>query len=155
MVMKSIAFSLLGLALCSTGAASSQGEEAAVRRPVEAFYAAFNQGFSGPADFATEDWVHINPNGGWTRGRENVLKDVREVHSTFLKGVIAMIEQSEVRFTSPDAAVVTVTNKSSAYVTPDGVKHENERHIQTFVVVKQGGRWLVMQDHTTTIAKLD
>jgi hypothetical protein len=39
----------------------------------------------------------------------------------------------------------------NTFVTPDGVKHENERHIRTFVVVKQGSRWLVMQDQNTAI----
>jgi len=44
-------------------------DEAPVREPVEAFYAAFDAGFVGPANFAAEDWTHINPFGGWTRGR--------------------------------------------------------------------------------------
>jgi hypothetical protein len=100
MVTKLIAFGLLGFALGATGQARNQGAEAAARKPVEAFYSAFDQGFTGPADFAAEDWAHINPNGGWTRGRENVLKEVRDVHSTFLKGVTDTIEQIEVRLAS-------------------------------------------------------
>jgi uncharacterized protein (TIGR02246 family) len=155
MVTKLIAFGLLGFALGATGQARNQGAEAAARKPVEAFYSAFDQGFTGPADFAAEDWAHINPNGGWTRGRENVLKEVRDVHSTFLKGVTDTIEQIEVRLASQDAAVVTVISRTSTYATPDGVKHENQRHIRTFAVVKRGGRWLVMQDQSTTIARLD
>lgn len=62
--------------------------------------------------------------------------EVREVHTTFLKDVTDTIQDMEVRFATPRAAVVTVTSMMSKFVTPDGVKHENERHIRTFVVVK-------------------
>lgn len=52
--------------------------EAEVRSTIEAFYKAFNDGFTRPGDYAAEDWNHINPFGGRTRGREAVLKEVRE-----------------------------------------------------------------------------
>jgi hypothetical protein len=39
----------------------------------------------------------------------------------------------------------------SAFTMPDGVKHGAERHIRTFVLVKRGDRWLIMQDQNTTI----
>src|SRR5262245_13091072 len=118
MMMKLITVFLLGLSLCSTGSARRQGDEAAARKPVEAFYAAFNEGFTGAADFATDDWAHINPYGGWTRGRESVLKEVRDAHATFLKGVTEAIAQMEMRFASPGVAVVTVTSTTSAFTTP-------------------------------------
>ena len=122
-----------------------------VRQVVESFYVAFNQGFEGACDFSTEDWNHINPGGGWARGRESVLKEVREVHATFLKGVTDTVEEISVRFVTRDVAVVTVTSVMSTFITPDEVEHENERHIRTFVVVKRNGKWLVMQDQNTTI----
>ena len=86
MVTKLIACGLLGFALGATAQTRTQGAEAAARKPVEAFYSAFDQGFTGPADFAAEDWAHINPNGGWTRGRENVLKEVRGRPFDLLEG---------------------------------------------------------------------
>ena len=151
MVKKYMTFVLFSLVLSSAGLARSPSDEAAARKPVESFYTAFNQNFSGAASFATEDWAHINPFGGWARGRENVLAEVRDVHSKFLKDVSETVEQMEVRFASQDVAIVTVISKSSPYTTPDGVKHENERHIRTFVVVKRGPQWLVMQDQSTTV----
>jgi len=149
--MKILFLTLVSLALCASGFAQTVGRETPVRKPVEAFYAAFNHGFEGASDFATEDWNHINPYGGWTHGRKNVLNEVREVHATFLKGVSDTVEEMSVRFATRDVAVVTVTSLMSTFVTPDGVKHENERHIRTFVVVKRGSRWLVMQDQNTAI----
>jgi uncharacterized protein (TIGR02246 family) len=135
-------------------AVSQQGataaEEDLVRQPVKAFYAAFNShGFDAAAEFATEDWEHINPFGGWTRGRAATVADLRAVHGTFLKGVTDTPDAMLVRMASAESAIVTVTSQVSRYVTPDGTVHENERHLRTFVVVKRSGRWLIMLDQNT------
>ena len=152
--MKPIGIVILGLFLMVPGAALSNDREAAVRTAIQAFYEAFDDGFVGPADYATEDWNHINPYGGRDRGRESVLKTVREVHKTFLKGTTDTIENMDIRFATQDVAVGTVTSIMSPFTSPDGVKHRGERHIRTFVVVKRGGRWLIMQDHNTTVIEL-
>ena len=126
--------------------------EAQVRQAVQAFYTAFNShGFDRAADFTTDDWNHINPFGGRTNGRVAVLKEVLEVHNTFLKGVTDTVTQMDVRMASSDVAVATVASDLSRFTTPDGVKHERDHQIRTFIVVKRGGRWLIMQDHNTFV----
>jgi ketosteroid isomerase-like protein len=81
---------------------------------VKAFYDAFNShDFSRAVDFTTDDWTHINPMGGWTRGREAVLNELKEVHATFLKGVSDTPEEMSVNFATPDVAVVTVPSRVS------------------------------------------
>jgi uncharacterized protein (TIGR02246 family) len=152
--MKPIGIVILGLFLMVPCAALSDDREAAVRTAIRAFYKAFDDGFVGPADYATEDWNHINPYGGRDRGREATLKGVREAHKTFLKGTTDTIENVDIRFAGQDVAVGTVTSNMSPFTSPDGVKHGAERHIRTFVVVKRGGRWLIMQDHNTTVIEL-
>jgi creatinine amidohydrolase len=133
-----------------SGSGQPVGEEGRVRQTVQAFYAAFNaHGFDQAAQFTTDDWAHINPFGGWTRGRDAVLAELREVHGSFLKGVTDTPDSIAVRFASPEAAVVTVPSQMSRFVTPDGTVHENERQIRTFVVVKRSDRWLIMQDQNT------
>ena len=146
--------SVFWISLYSVSAMHAQrpDNEIQVRRAVESFYSAFNSHqFDDASDFTTEDWHHINPNGGWTRGREAVLKQLRSVHSTFLKGVFDTIENMTVRFASPDVAIAVVTSHMGTYYTPDGSKHENERHVRTFIVVRQGDRWRIMQDQNTQI----
>ena len=139
--------------------AQPPSEEKQVRQVVQSFFEDFNShSFSHAAEYSTEDWNHINPFGEWVRGREAVLKNLEEAHSTILKGVSMSIEDMSVRFATPDVAVVTVVNKIGTYYPPDGVdrgmnKHENERQIKTFVVVKRSGRWLVMQDQNTIIGR--
>src|SRR5207237_768340 len=132
----------------------SETKEAGVRAAIQAFHKAFDDGFTGPAEYATEDWNHINPLGGRDRGREATLKTVREVHQTFLKSTTDTIENMDIRFADKNVAVGTVTSTMSPFTLPDGVKHGAERHIRTFVVVKRGGRWLIMQDHNTTVIEL-
>jgi uncharacterized protein (TIGR02246 family) len=150
--MKLIITMLAGLAIASPISARGPSPEAPVRQAVQAFYAAFNSHrFDRAAEFTTEDWNHINPLGGRTRGRSAVLKELEEVHSTFLKGVTDTVEQMDVRFATADVAVATVTSRVGTFTTPDGVKHENEQQIRTFVVVKRGARWLITQDHNTIV----
>jgi uncharacterized protein (TIGR02246 family) len=150
--MRLIIMALAGLAIASPISAQAPSSEAPVRQAVQAFYAAFNShGFDRAAEFTTDDWNHINPLGGRARGRAAVLKELKEVHSTFLKGVSDTIEQMDVRFATADVAVATVTSRVSTFTTPDGVKHQNEQQIRTFVVVKRGARWLIIQDHNTIV----
>ena len=154
--MKTITVSLVAaFLLCLPGLAIGQtpSMEKQVSQAVQSFYDAFNShGFGRAANYTTEDWNHINPFGGRTRGREAVLKELKEVHTTFLKGVSDTIESMDIRFANPNVAVVTVTSRMSTFTTPDRVKRENELHIRTFVVVKRSGRWLIMQDQNTLVA---
>jgi len=142
----------LGIVFNAHGQATT--DEQGARAAVESFYRAFNaHDFSGAAEFTTEDWEHINPGGGWTRGRQQVLSELRQVHGTFLKGVTDSVESMSVRVASPGTAVVTVLSQMTPFVMPDGVRHPKDRQIRTFVVVKRGERWLVMQDQNTIVAR--
>ena len=127
-------------------------DESQVRRSIEAFYSAFNShNFDQASEFTMDDWNHINPNGGWTRGRDAVLAELKRVHSRVLKDVSDTIESMSVRFASDDVAVAIVTSHVSTYYTPDGAKHENERQRRCFIVVRKAGRWLIMQDQNTVV----
>ena len=143
-------FSVLAVSLI-LGSAFADNEEAAVRATIETFYDNFNEGFTRPADYATEDWSHINPTGGRIQGREAVLKRLRDIHQSFLKGAKETIESMDVRFASEEVAVGTVIAISSPFVAPDWTRHDVQHGIRTCVVVKRGDRWLIMQDHSTTV----
>jgi uncharacterized protein (TIGR02246 family) len=154
-LMKKAIISLLTMSVVSISSlisAQTSNKENDVRKAVQSFYDAFNaHGFDRANEFTTEDWNHINPFGGRTRGRSATASDLKRVHSTFLKGVSDTVEEIDVRFADADVAVVTVISRVGTYVTPDGNKHENERHIRTFVVVRRNARWLIMHDQNTII----
>lgn len=134
------------------GPAFAADDEAAIRHVLQSFYTAFDEGFVKPVDFATDDWYHINSFGGIDRGLEAALKTVREVHATFLKGVTDTPDEIDIRVASGDVAVATVTSMLSLYLRPDGVRQGPQKLVRTFVVVKRGGRWLIMQDQNTMVA---
>jgi len=141
---------LLLLHVPTDGSPLDSSAERDVRASVAAFYAAFN-GHAFERVPVTDDWEHINPFGGTTRGRAAVLKELQEVHSTFLKGVTDRLEDVSIRFPTNDVAIAVARSRMSTYVTPDGTRYENERHIRTFVVVRKSGRWLIAHDQNTTI----
>lgn len=146
---------LLSAAICLSlvGSAQHIPDEQLVRRVVFAFQADFNQGgFRNAAAYTTADWVHLNPGGGITKGRAEVLQEVRAVHQSFLKGVTMTVETMAIRFVAPDVALATVVHQVSPYEMPKGTAHRSERQIKTYVVVKQNGRWLLAQDQNTIIA---
>ena len=131
-------------------AAADTAPQQAVRR----FYDAFNtHRFERVADFTTADWNHINPGGGRTVGRPAVLKELHEVHSTFLKGVTDTIESIDSRVVAPGAAIVTVKSRMSTFTMPDGSVHANETHIRTFILVRDHARWRITQDQNTTVGE--
>ena len=149
--MKLLLSVVISLFFVGGALAQKSATEKQVRQAVQLFYEAFNtHDFGQAAQFTTEDWVHINPLGGWTMGREAVLKELKEVHSTFLKGVTDTPEGMSVRFASGDVAVVTAPSRVSTFTTPDGIRHENERMIRTFVLVRRGAKWLIMHDQNTS-----
>lgn len=135
-----------------TGLAQTTADTISVRKTIIAFQDDFNDGsFNNTANYATDDWVHIAPNGGIGRGREALAKELRSIHQSFLKGVTMTLENINIRFITPDVALVDVIHKVSTYVTPDGVKHENERQMKSYAVVMQNGKWLMSLDHNTII----
>jgi uncharacterized protein (TIGR02246 family) len=138
--------------LCLMGVARGSDEEQLVREVVKAFVTDYNNGaFKNAPSYTTDDWVHINPGGGVTRGRDEVLKEV--IHKTMLKGVSITIDNMTVHFVTHDVALVNAIHTSDSYVTPeDGLKHENERQMKTYVLVKRDGKWLLALDQNTIIS---
>jgi len=112
----------------------------------------FNDGgFDNASLYTTSNWEHINPSGGISKGRANVLKEVRTVHQSFFKGVKMKIETTEIRFLTSTVAVADVIHLLDNYTTPDDKIHINERQIKTYIFIKQEGKWLLVHDHNTVI----
>jgi uncharacterized protein (TIGR02246 family) len=138
------------LSIVSKGQTSQ--DEKSVKKVVIAFQKDFNEGsFKNAPAYSSGGWEHINPGGGITKGRNEVLKEVRAVHQTFLKGVSMQIESMSVRFITPSVAIADVIHKMTSYTTPDGERHENERQIKTYVIARQKGKWLLAQDQNTVV----
>ncbi len=142
---------IIFLSFSSKGQSSQDGQ--LVREVVKSFVDDYNNGdFKNASFYTTTDWVHINPGGGITRGREDVLKEVRAIHQTMLKGVSITIDTITTRFLTADVVIVNAVHTSGTYITPeDGIKHENEKQMKTYIVVRQKGKWLLTLDQNTII----
>jgi uncharacterized protein (TIGR02246 family) len=150
--MRSFLFLVLTSFISFAGIGQNGQDEDAVRKVVIAFQEDFNEGsFVNAPNYTTTDWEHVNPFGGITKGRDEVLKEVRQVHQTFLKGVTTTIESMTIRFLTADVAIANVIHKGSPFKTPDGVTHENQRSFKTYIIVKQKDKWLLTHDQATLI----
>ncbi len=125
-----------------------------VKEVVITFQKDFNDGsFKNAINYTTDDWEHLNPMGGITKGRNDVLKEVRMVHQDFLKGVTMTIESMTVRFITPDVAVADVIHKMDDYELPKGALHQNQRQLKTYIIIRQNGKWLLTHDQNTIITQ--
>ncbi|QMU30604.1 YybH family protein [Adhaeribacter radiodurans] len=151
--MKTFIFLLLTVFVSIVSMGQSSKDEESVKKVINAFQDDFNDGsFKNAAAYTTSDWEHLDPGGGIVKGREEVLKVVRGVHQTILKGVSMTIQSMSIRFITPDVAIADVIHKISDFELPAGVKHKNELNLKTYVVVKQKGKWLLTHDQNTTVA---
>ena len=150
--MKSFLILFFILSFSNVSIGQNSRNEQLVKNVVLAFQNDFNEGgFKNAEFYTTKDWEHINPGGGITQGQEAVLKEVRTVHQTFLKGVSLTIESITIRFLTPTVAIADVVNKSSDYELPQGVKHQNERQRKTYIIVKKQNKWWLTLDQNTVI----
>jgi hypothetical protein len=86
-----------------------------VKNVIIAFQNDFKEGsFKNAESYTTSDWEHLNPAGGIKKGREEVLKEVRSVHQTFLKGVTINTESMSVRFITPNVTIADVIHHITA-----------------------------------------
>ena len=150
--MKACLFIFFTAILSNTSFGQSAKDEQLVKNVVLAYQDDYNDGaFKNAASYSTQDWEHINPIGGITRGRDEVLKELRPLTQTILKGVTLQVESITVRFLSPTVAIANVVHKCSDYEFPQGVKHQNERHMKTYIIVKKQNKWLLTLDQNTII----
>jgi hypothetical protein len=133
----------------TTEDARRQGARAAA----DAFYAAFERhSFENASDFASEEWDVIDSSGLWTVGREAVVAVLEEQHASYLATVDNAVEGAIFLFADDTIATVTITSRLSNYTTPDGVDHENEQQISTFVVTEQDNHWYSVRTQQTVVA---
>ena len=140
------------LIFSNTSFGQNSKDEQLVKNVVLAYQDDYNDGrFKNVESYTTEDWEHINPIGGITKGRDSVMSELRPLCQTILKGVTMTVESMTVRFLSPTVAMANVVHRCSDYEFPQGVKHQNERHMKTYIIVKKEGNWLLTLDQNTII----
>jgi len=93
----------------------------------------------------------INLAGEWFQGRDAFQKSLEELHSGKTQSSIWQTERTEIRFLSPEIALVHVYANSHGDRNPDGSPMSPRRVILTRVEMKRGGKWLIVASQATNI----
>ena len=86
--MKNYLLIFLIFFLSNTSFGQNSQDEQLVKNVVLAYQDDYNNGgFKNAASYTTKDWEHINPIGGISKGRDEVLKELQPLVQTLLPGV--------------------------------------------------------------------
>lgn len=148
---------IVGLAMLGERGADAQStpvpgnDEAAVRAVLEAQLTAWAAGDGAAfAATVTEDSDLIAFDGTHLVGRQEIASFMQMQFDTVLAGIQVVAEPVRIRFIGDDS-VVMITR--GGVIFPGEIEVPAERDsIQTFVLTKQDGRWLVEAFQNTRIA---
>ncbi|MDO7877708.1 SgcJ/EcaC family oxidoreductase [Hymenobacter sp. ASUV-10] len=138
-------------------ATTTAADETAIRQLVQRMAANWtNHHFADMETYTTPDVSWVNIVGMWWRGRPAVQQAHQQIFDTMFKGVPFTLNDVNVRFVTPDVAVVNAHEHVGAFYPPDGInrganKAGDTDELMTLVMVKQQGRWLLTAGQNTVI----
>jgi uncharacterized protein (TIGR02246 family) len=156
-IMKQIIFLFLISSFAFVCHAQTDADKTAVNQVATSFYNSWNNhDFKDMSSYTTEDVEFINPVGVWWNGRGDAQKSLQHLHDTMLKNTPLTALSTTTHFITPSVAVVTIIAKVGTFYPPDGVdnghnKSGDNRGVETMVIVKQNGKWLLALSQSTDI----
>jgi len=104
------------------------------------------------ADLFTEDADFITVIGKWCKGKKEFYDYRVRLHQVMFKDSIWKTTDTQVRFLSPELAIVHVNWTITGDRNADGTSRPNSRDgIFTQVMVKHDGQWLITASQNTNI----
>jgi uncharacterized protein (TIGR02246 family) len=100
--------------------------------------------------FAPEAGV-VNLAGEWFKGREEFARSLESLHSGKVKESIWQTQDIDIKFLTPEIAIVHVHFSSHGDRNPDGSLMPPRRGIFTRVEVKRGGHWVIVASQATNV----
>jgi uncharacterized protein (TIGR02246 family) len=100
--------------------------------------------------FAPEAGV-VNLAGEWFQGREAFARSLESLHSGKVRESIWQTQDIDIKFLTPEIAIVHVHFSSHGDRNPDGSPMPPRRGIFTRVEVKRGGHWVIVASQATMI----
>jgi uncharacterized protein (TIGR02246 family) len=132
--------------------AGTAADEKAIVEVEARWQAAWNQhDVAAMAATYAPDSDAVNLAGEWFKGRAAFEKSLEELHSGKTQGSVWQMEDTKIRFLSPDIAVVHVYVNSHGDRNPDGTLMAPRRVILTRVEVKRQGQWLIVASQATNV----
>ncbi len=146
-------FVILGLVTALGGPAFSADQsqdETEIRKVESGLDEAWNH--HDPKAFAnlfTEDGDVVNVVGWWWKGRPQIEKKLTEAHAFMFRESTLSNNEVHIKFLTSEIAVVHVLWSMVGQKSPDGTPGQPRKGIETHVLQKQGGKWLVAAFHNT------
>jgi len=138
--------------VAANGQASTAADKKAILDIETRWEAAWNRhDVAAMAATYAPDSDAINLAGEWFKGRDAFEKSLEELHSGKTKGSIWQMEQTAIRFLTPEIALVHVYVNSHGDRNPDGSLMAPRRVILTRVEEKLQGQWLIVASQATNI----
>lgn len=130
----------------------SSADERAIRDVEARWEKAWNDGdvAAMTRDFAP-DADAVNLAGEWFKGRVSFAQSITELHSDKAKGSVWQTEETDIKFLTPEIAIVHVLVNSHGEHNPDGTARPARHVILTRVEAKRGGQWLIVASQATNI----
>ena len=136
--------------LCAQG--GSVADEKAVRDIETQWEAAWNR-HDVPALVrnVAPDADIVNLSGSWMKGRDRFEASLAELHADKVKESVWKNDEVDVKFLTPEIAIVHVYWNTRGERNPDGTPLPPRRGLYTRVVVKRNGQWLIIASHATEV----
>jgi uncharacterized protein (TIGR02246 family) len=91
----------------------------------------------------------VNLAGEWFKGREAFQRSLESLHSGKVKESVWQTQEIDIKFLTPEIAIVHVRFSSHGDRNPDGSPMPPRRGIFTRVEVKRGGHWAIVASQAT------
>ena len=145
MIKQLIVATLFSLAIVPNAAiaAGREADEAAIRQLEKQQEEAWNaHDARAYANLFTEDGDCVNVVGWWWKGRAEIEKKLTDAYLFVFRESVLTIKEVEIRFSGSEVAVAHVRWTMTGARTPKGIP-EPQQGIQTHLLQKQGGKWLI------------
>lgn len=143
---------LLAMGRGASAGSSNATDEKAIREIETRWESAWNHhDVAGMAATYAPDADAINLAGEWFQGRDAFQKSLEELHSGKTQGSVWRTERTEIKFLTPEIAIVHVYANSHGDRNPNGSVMAPRRVILTRVDVKRAGTWLIVASQATNI----
>lgn len=129
-------------------------DEAGVSAVVQGFEDAWNRhDMDAFAKLFATDADFVNVRGMRWVGREEIKKAHAAVHATIFKTSALKISDTTIRFLTPDVGTARSVCTLTGQMSPNGQAAPPRTAILTHVLVRAGGRWLIVLTQNTDVVK--
>jgi uncharacterized protein (TIGR02246 family) len=140
------------LATAVRAQAGTPDDQAAIRQIETRWQTAWNHhDIAAMASLFAPDAAIVNLAGEWFKGREEFARSLESLHSGKVKESIWQTQDIDIKFLTPEIAIVHVHFSSHGDRNPDGSLMPPRRGIFTRVEVKRGGHWMIVASQATNV----